>query len=122
MKNKDTTTKYKKRKTKTLQETWVGVIKRIIDIEGVDQAVEEYKRMCYHYATFPEWPEAAEEIQALLAERREWEQQQEQDLRKETAMLGAASCNLRIVGGLVSTGTMTDTKIIQPLKPYERYE
>lgn len=105
-----------------LQEIAVGVIKKIIAIEGQDQAVEEYKRMCYYYATLPEWPEVAEEIQTLLSERREWDQQQERDLQKETASLGAVSTNLSVVGSLVSTGTMTDTTIIQPLKPYGQYE
>ena len=120
MKNRDTTTRRKHGKLRTAQEIAVGVIKRVIALEGLDKAVEEYKHLCYLFATEPEWPEAARAITALLAAEREKELLQEQAMKLETAKLGAPAITQHLTGCQVFTGTVTDATFNpQLLQPYE---
>ena len=120
MKHRDTTTKREHGKLRTAQEIAVGVIKRVIALEGLDKAAEEYKHLCYLFATEPEWPEAAEAITDLLAAEREKALLQEQALRRETAKLGAPTITQYLSACQVFTGTVTDATFNPQLPlPYE---
>lgn len=120
MKHRDTTTKRELGKLRITQEDVISVIKRVIALEGLDKTAEEYKHLCYLYATLPGWAEAAEAITALLAAEREKALLQEQAMKLETAKLGAPAITQHLSACQVFTGTVTDATFNpQLLQPYE---
>lgn len=55
----------------------ISIIRQVIELDGLEAAKAEYKRMCVLYATFPGWSEAAAELVSLLKEvRRQQEAEQ----------------------------------------------
>jgi hypothetical protein len=89
------------------QDDVVRIIRRIIDVDGLEKACEAFRQMNSFFSVIEGWAETADAVYDLLAEQREAEQQR---LRKEKLEEQRAGAPLFVV----SSQSTSDAKSIGP--------
>lgn len=87
------------------QDDVVKIIRRIIDVDGLEEARAAFKQMNEFFSVMEGWAETADEVYDLFAEQRETEQQR---LRKEKLEEQRAGAPLFVV----SSQSTSDAKSI----------
>ena len=67
----------------------MGVIKRIIIVDGLDAARAAFKQMNEYFSGMKGWPETTEAVYSLFAEKREEEKQKLREEKLEEQRAGA---------------------------------
>ena len=67
----------------------MGVIKRIIVVDGLDAARAAFKQMNEYFSGMKGWPETTEAVYSLFAEKREEEKQKLREEKLEEQRAGA---------------------------------